>query len=57
LRRLQTSAFTGHPITLTADNFDAHAGKGDIALLVDFGSMVRALPSHGPGLRSGRRKP
>jgi thioredoxin 2 len=28
--------FTGHPITLTADNFDAHAGKGDIALLVDF---------------------
>lgn len=28
--------FTGQPLTLTAANFDAHAAKGDIPLLVDF---------------------
>ncbi|MDR7101639.1 thioredoxin TrxC [Croceicoccus sp. BE223] len=28
--------FTGHPLVLTAANFDAHAARGDIPLLVDF---------------------
>ncbi len=28
--------FGGHPVTLTAANFDAHAAKSDIPLLVDF---------------------
>ncbi|CAN5400910.1 thioredoxin TrxC [soil metagenome] len=28
--------FQGVPVTLTAANFDAHAGKGDLPLLVDF---------------------
>lgn len=28
--------FTGHPIALTADRFDAHAGAKDLPLLVDF---------------------
>lgn len=28
--------FTGKPLTLTSANFDAHAGKGDLPLLVDF---------------------
>ena len=28
--------FAGKPIELTGANFDAHAGKGDIPLLVDF---------------------
>lgn len=28
--------FAGQPITLTSANFDAHAGRSDIALLVDF---------------------
>lgn len=28
--------FDGHPVTLGASNFDAHAAKSDIPLLVDF---------------------
>lgn len=28
--------FTAHPVTLTAANFDAHASRSDIPLLVDF---------------------
>ena len=28
--------FTAHPIELTAENFDAHAGRNDIPLVVDF---------------------
>lgn len=28
--------FTGHPLTLTANNFDRHLGRGDLPLLVDF---------------------
>jgi len=28
--------FTGHPVTLTTANFDAHASRADIPLLVDF---------------------
>jgi len=28
--------FAGAPVTLTAANFDAHAGRADIPLLVDF---------------------
>lgn len=28
--------FSGHPVTLNAANFDAHASRSDIPLLVDF---------------------
>jgi len=28
--------FTGQPLILSAKNFDAHAGRGDLPLLVDF---------------------
>lgn len=28
--------FQGQPVVLTAANFDAHAGKSDVPLLVDF---------------------
>lgn len=28
--------FTGHPVILTAANFDAHAARSDIPLVVDF---------------------
>lgn len=31
-----TALFGGHPIELTAANFDAHATRSDIPLLVDF---------------------
>ncbi|MDF8332381.1 thioredoxin TrxC [Novosphingobium cyanobacteriorum] len=34
--RCGKALFTAHPITLTAANFDAHAGKSDLPLLVDF---------------------
>jgi thioredoxin 2 len=28
--------FEGHPLTLTAANFDKHVGRGDLPLVVDF---------------------
>lgn len=28
--------FSGHPVTLTANNFEAHAAKSDIPLVIDF---------------------
>ncbi|RVQ68821.1 thioredoxin TrxC [Croceicoccus ponticola] len=31
-----SALFTGQPLTLTTANFDTHAGRGDIPLLVDF---------------------
>jgi len=31
-----SALFTGEVLTLTSANFDAHAGKGDVPLLVDF---------------------
>ncbi len=34
--RCKNPLFTGHPVELTAANFDAHAKAGDIPLLVDF---------------------
>ena len=34
--RCGSPLFTGQPVTLTAANFDAHAAKSDIPLLVDF---------------------
>ncbi|MCJ2184993.1 thioredoxin TrxC [Novosphingobium sp. 1949] len=34
--RCHAALFTGAPLTLTSANFDAHAGKGDLPLLVDF---------------------
>lgn len=34
--RCKTRVFTGHPVELTAANFDAHAEASDIPLLVDF---------------------
>lgn len=34
--RCHKPLFTAHPVTLTAANFDAHAGRSDIPLLVDF---------------------
>lgn len=34
--RCGSSLFTGQPVTLTAANFDAHASRSDIPLLVDF---------------------
>lgn len=34
--RCGSPLFDGHPVTLGAPNFDAHAAKGDIPLLVDF---------------------
>lgn len=34
--RCKAPLFNGHPVTLTAANFDAHAAKSDIPLLVDF---------------------
>jgi thioredoxin 2 len=34
--RCGTALFRAEPIVLTAANFDAHAGKGDLPLLVDF---------------------
>lgn len=34
--RCHGSLFSGEPVILTSRNFDAHAGKSDIALLVDF---------------------
>jgi hypothetical protein len=34
--RCKAPLFDGHPVTLSATNFDAHAAKGGIPLLVDF---------------------
>ena len=34
--RCGKALFTGEPVTLTAANFDAHAARSDIPLLVDF---------------------
>ncbi len=34
--RCGSALFNGHPVALGALNFDAHAGKSDIPLLVDF---------------------
>lgn len=34
--RCRSALFVGEPVTLTAANFDAHALKADIPLLVDF---------------------
>lgn len=34
--RCGSALFTGHPVTLTSANFDAHAVKSGIPLLVDF---------------------
>jgi thioredoxin 2 len=34
--RCHESIFTGKPIALTAANFDTHATRGDLPLLVDF---------------------
>jgi len=34
--RCQQPLFNGHPVALTAANFDAVAGRGDLPVLVDF---------------------
>ena len=34
--RCKSALFTAQPVTLTAANFDAHAGRSSIPLLVDF---------------------
>lgn len=34
--RCRAGLFTGHPLTLTAANFDAHATRAELPLLVDF---------------------
>ena len=34
--RCRSQLFIGQPVVLTGANFDAHAGKSDIPLLVDF---------------------
>ena len=34
--RCKRPLFSGEPVKLTADNFDAHAARSDIPLLVDF---------------------
>jgi len=34
--RCRQTLFAGKPVTLTAANFEAHAGRSDIPLLVDF---------------------
>ncbi|TAL94229.1 MAG: thioredoxin TrxC [Rhodanobacter sp.] len=34
--RCRQALFTGHPVELTAANFDAIAGRGDLPVLVDF---------------------
>lgn len=34
--RCGNALFEGRPVTLTAANFDRHAGGGDLSLLVDF---------------------
>ncbi len=34
--RCKSALFDGHPLTLTATNFDAHLSRSDIPLLVDF---------------------
>ena len=34
--RCKQPLFAGHPVTLTAASFDAHAAKSDIPLLIDF---------------------
>ncbi len=34
--KCQSPLFTGHPLTLTSENFAAHSVKSDIPLLIDF---------------------
>jgi thioredoxin 2 len=34
--RCKSALFTGEPVTLTSANFDAHAARADVPLLVDF---------------------
>ena len=34
--RCHQALFTGHPLTLSAANFDLHAARSDLPLLVDF---------------------
>lgn len=34
--RCGKALFAGHPVTLTAANFDAHANRSDLPLLIDF---------------------
>jgi len=34
--RCKQALFSGHPVALTAANFDAVAGRGDLPVLVDF---------------------
>lgn len=34
--RCKSPLFTGEPVTLTSANFDAHAARADVPLLVDF---------------------
>lgn len=36
MRQCHTLLFTGHPITLTVADFDVHAIRNDIPLVVDF---------------------
>jgi thioredoxin 2 len=32
----KSALFTGHPVTLTAENFDRHVGRSDLPVVVDF---------------------
>lgn len=34
--RCKSALFAGHPVVLTSANFDAHASRSDLPLLVDF---------------------
>ena len=44
--------FTGHPIHLTAERFNAHALAKGLPLVIDFwASLVRPLPNDGPHFR------